>query len=115
MRAASIIVLLAVVAAIAWYFHGTVLPPPPSAPGAQTSTQNETAALTEQPTLTDDKPAQTLETEAEHFIEALTETDAEPVSADHADHFVRADQAISLLPPGTIEASSLAEVLADPH
>lgn len=56
-----------------------------------------------------------LEEEAETFIETLTETNPEPVAAESADHFVRADQSISLLSTESILETSRAEILADPE
>lgn len=46
---------------------------------------------------------QAVETQAKDYVAKLTETQAEPVPAKRADHFVSKDQIISLLPESTIE------------
>ena len=116
MRAASILVIIAVLAAVGWYFRDTFLSPKATQEPAQTTiagaTPDETTLPAPEP-LTEEEVEQALEVEAEAFIETLTETDPEPVGVEEADHFVRADQSISLLAPETIEPSTAAEVLAD--
>ena len=116
MRAVSILLILAVLVAIGWYYQDVVLSPSPvpDQPAVQTETPGETTTEPEQIPLTDEEIEEALEVEAEAFIESLTETNPEPVAVEEADHFVRSDQSISLLPPGTIEQSSVTEVLADP-
>ena len=56
---------------------------------------------------------QQLEFEAETFIETLTEVDPEPVAADNADHFVSAEQSISLVSSEIIEHTTIEELRAD--
>ena len=110
MRFASILLLLGVLVALGWYYKDLLVSPPsqPAENTIATPTANEPAAPNEQ------EIEQAIEVEAQAFIESLTETDPEPIAVEGADHFVRADQSISLLPPGTIEKSTAAEVLSDP-
>lgn len=59
-------------------------------------------------------PEPSVESQAEAFIAKLTETQAEPVPAKSADHFVSKDQIISLLPESTIELTTLKGIESNP-
>ena len=58
--------------------------------------------------------APSIDTQAESFVATLTETQAQPVPAKNADHFVSKDQIISLLPESTIELTTPREIERNP-
>ena len=58
--------------------------------------------------------APSIDTQAESFVATLTETQAQPVPAKSADHFVSKDQVISLLPESTIELTTPREIERNP-
>lgn len=107
MRTALMVVGLAVVVVIlVVLFRDNLFPsnerragePAPVAPAAQRAAE----------------PPPSVESQAESFIAKLTETQAEPVPAKSADHFVLKDQIISLLPESTIEITTLKGIESNP-
>jgi hypothetical protein len=104
MRAALIVVGLAVVLVIlGLLFRGDLFP------GKERQAEKSAPAM--QGT---SKPADSVESQAEAFIAKLTETQAEPLPAKSADHFVSKDQIISLLPESTIELTTLKGIESNP-
>ncbi len=108
MRTASIVVALAVVLAVLGFLFQDSLftseerlaEDPASATRAVTQhTAVETASV---------------ESQAKTYITKLTETQAEPVPAKNADHFVSKDQIISLLPESTIEFTTPKDLARNP-
>ena len=59
-------------------------------------------------------PEANVESQAKAYIEKLTETQAEPVPAKSADHFVSKDQIISLLPESTVEVTTPQDIELNP-
>jgi len=59
-------------------------------------------------------PEASVENQAKAYIETLTETQAEPVPAKSADHFVSKDQIISLLPESTVEVTTPKDIELNP-
>lgn len=59
-------------------------------------------------------PEITLEQEAVEYVDSLTELSVDPVPVEQADHFVRSDQSISLIPSSKIRAATIEDILADP-
>jgi hypothetical protein len=104
MRTALIVVGLAVVLAVLGFlFRDSLFPSEePRAAGPAPSTQ--TAA----------EPATNVESRAEAFVAKLSETQAEPVPAKSADHFVSKDQVISLLPESIIEFTTPRDIGRNP-
>ncbi len=123
MRTTAVILgLLIVVFAGAWLLRDRPVAPEPapettaSAVGESTPEAEPSAVPPPSPAETADAVAeQALELEAEAFLNTLTQTELEPIAVESADHFMRADQAISLIAPETIEALSAEEILADPE
>ena len=60
------------------------------------------------------KQTPNIESQAESFVAKLTETQAQPVPAKSADHFVSKDQIISLLPESTIELTTPQDIERNP-
>ncbi len=56
-----------------------------------------------------------VEQEARQFLDTLTEPAVEPVGVTQADHFVRPDQVISMVPTSAIETTTLEELKQDPN
>jgi len=108
MRTASIVVALAVVLAVLGFLfqdslftsEGRLAEDPASAGQAVT-----------QPTAVE---TPSVESQAKAYITKLTETQAEPVPAKNADHFVSKDQIISLLPESTIEFTTPKDLARNP-
>ncbi len=89
------------------------------APTTQTATDpvasaTQTAAGPAATTQTGDDPASSVERQAKVFVAKLTETQAKPLSAKRADHFVSKDQIISLLPESLIEFTTLQDIQRNP-
>jgi hypothetical protein len=59
-------------------------------------------------------PEITLQQQAIEYVDTLTELSVDPVPVEQADHFVRSDQSISLIPSNKIRAATIEDVLADP-
>ena len=96
MRTALIVVGLAVIVVVlGLLFRDSLFP--------MDERRAEAPAPVTQPTAA---PDTSVETQAKAYIETLTETQAEPVPAKSADHFVSKDQIISLLPESTIEITT---------
>ncbi len=108
MRTASIVVALAVVLAVLGFLfqdslftsEGRLAEDPASAGQAVT-----------QPTAVE---TPSVESQAKAYITKLTETQAEPVPAKNADHFVSKDQIISLLPESAIEFTTPKDLARNP-
>ena len=54
-----------------------------------------------------------VEEEARDYLQTLTEPVPEPVAAESADHFVRPDQMITMVPEEAVETTTLGELKAD--
>ncbi len=116
MRAVLAVLVLALVAAAAWLTRehwqptvaGAPAPPGAAAPPAETPPPPATAAPDPAPS------EQQVHEEAERYVETLTEPEAEPVQVERADHFVTADQVLSLVPRRAVERTSVDEMRADP-
>ncbi len=108
MRTALVVVGLAVaLAVLGFLFRDSLIPSEEPraadpAPGAQTAA--EPAASVESQ----------VEDQAQAFVAKLTETQAEPVPAKSADHFVSKDQVISLLPESIIERTTPKDIERNP-
>ncbi len=89
-------------------------PAPTTQTAAGTASTTQTAAGAASTTQTADEPASSVETQAKVFIAKLTETQAEPLPAKRADHFVSKDQIISLLPESLIELTTLKDIERNP-
>ena len=108
MRTASIVVALAVVLAVLGFLF-------------QDSLFTSEERLAEDPASAGQAVTQptavetpSVESQAKAYITKLTETQAEPVPAKNADHFVSKDQIISLLPESTIEFTTPKELARNP-
>ncbi len=108
MRTASIVVGLAVVLAILGFLFQDSLFTSEERLAEDPASAGQ--AVT-QPT-TVETPS--VESQAKAYITKLTETQAEPVPAKNADHFVSKDQIISLLPESTIEFTTPKELARNP-
>jgi hypothetical protein len=104
MRTAVTVVGLAVVLAILGFLFRDDL-----FPGQQPRVE-ETAPSTQAAS----EPEPSIDSQAEAFIAKLTETQAQPVSAKNADHFVSKDQIISLLPESAIERTTQKDIGRNP-
>lgn len=58
-------------------------------------------------------PEITLQEQAIAYVDRLTELSLDPVPVEQADHFVRSDQSISLIPSNKIRAASIEDLLSD--
>ncbi|MEE9265866.1 MAG: hypothetical protein V3V86_03965 [Gammaproteobacteria bacterium] len=108
MRTASIVVALAVVLAVLGFLF-------------QDSLFTSEERLAEDPASAGQAVTQptavetpSVESQAKAYITKLTETQAEPIPAKNADHFVSKDQIISLLPESTIEFTTPKELARNP-
>lgn len=108
MRTASIVVALAVVLAILGFLF-------------QDSLFTSEERLAEDPASAGQAVTQptavetpSVESQAKAYITKLTETQAEPVPAKNADHFVSKDQIISLLPESAIEFTTPKDLARNP-
>ena len=54
-----------------------------------------------------------LQNEAVAYVDRLTELSLDPVPVEQADHFVRSDQSLSLIPSNKIRAASVEDLLSD--
>ena len=61
-----------------------------------------------------ERPAADLQQEAESHVRRMRQPRRDPVSVEHADHFVRSDRPLSLIREDAIEDTTLATLLADP-
>jgi len=55
-----------------------------------------------------------VQAQAREYVETLTRPEAAPVRVERADHFVTADQVLSLVPQRAVEQTSIAAMRADP-
>ena len=108
MRTASIVVALAVVLAVLGFLF-------------QDSLFTSEERLAEDPASAGQAVTQptavetpSVESQAKAYITKLTETQAEPVPAKNADHFVSKDQIISLLPESAIEFTTPKDLARNP-
>lgn len=108
MRTASIVVALAVVLAVLGFLF-------------QDSLFTSEERLAEDPASAGQAVTQptavetpSVESQAKAYITKLTETQAEPVPAKNADHFVSKDQIISLLPESAIEVTTPKDLARNP-
>lgn len=60
------------------------------------------------------RPTADLQREAESHVRRMRQPRHDPVSVEHADHFVRSDRPLSLMREDAIEDTTLAGLLADP-
>jgi hypothetical protein len=110
MRSVLIVVGIAVVlAALGFFFQDSLFTSDERlavepAPTDQAETQTQTAAVA----------VPNVESQAKAYITKLTETQAEPIPAKNADHFVSKDQIISLLPESTIEFTTPKDLASNP-
>jgi hypothetical protein len=108
MRTASIVVGLAVVLAVLGFlFQDSLFT---SEERLAEDPAPATQAVT-QPTAVE---TPSVESQAKAYITKLTETQAEPIRAKNADHFVSKDQIISLLPESAIEFTTPKDLLRNP-
>ena len=104
MRTALIVVGLAVaLAVLGFLFRDNLFPSEERrvedpAPTTQTATES----------------APSVDSQAEAFVAKLTETQAQPIPAKSADHFVSKDQVISLLPESIIEFTTPKDIARNP-
>ncbi len=108
MRTASIVVALAVVLAVLGFLF-------------QDSLFTSEERLAEDPASAGQAVTQptavetpSVESQAKAYITKLTETQAEPIPAKNADHFVSKDQIISLLPESAIEFTTPKDLARNP-
>ncbi len=108
MRTALIVVGLAVaLAVLGFLFRDSLFPseePRAAGPAPSTQTAAEPASNVESQ----------VDSQAEAFVAKLAETQAEPVPANSADHFVSKDQVISLLPESIIEITTPKDIERNP-
>ena len=108
MRTAVIVVGLAVaLAVLGFLFRDSLIPgeeprAADPAPGTQITAKPATEVESQ------------VESQAEAFVAKLTETQAQPVPAKSADHFVSRDQVISLLPESIIETTTPRDIARNP-
>ena len=104
MRTASIVAgLVIAVAILGFVFRDSLFP------GEEFRTEDTAPS-----TGSSETPTPTVENQAQAFVAKLTETQAEPVPAKSADHFVSKDQIISLLPESSIEFTTPKEIEQNP-
>jgi hypothetical protein len=108
MRTALIVVGLAVALAVPGYLFRDSLFPSEEPRAADPAPSTQTAA---EPATKVESQA---ESQAEAFVAKLTETQAEPVPATSAAHFVSRDQVISLLPESIIELTTPKDIARNP-
>jgi hypothetical protein len=106
MRAAIIVVGLAIVLGVLVFLYRSSLFPDEKVRAVDSAPSTQSATV---PT-----PAPSVEKQAEAFVAKLAETQAEPVPAKSADHFVSKDQIISLLPESTIEFTTPKDIERNP-
>ena len=108
MRTASIVVALAVVLAVLGFlFQDSLFT-------SEERLAEDPASATQAVTKPTAVETPSVESQAKAYITKLTETQAEPVPAKNADHFVSKDQIISLLPESTIEFTTPKDLARNP-
>ncbi len=108
MRTASIVVGLAVVVAILGFlFQDSLFT-------SEERLAEDPASATQPVTQPTAVETPTVEKQAKAYITKLTKTQAEPIPAKNADHFVSKDQIISLLPESAIEFTTPKDLARNP-
>ena len=108
MRTASIVVGLAVVVAILGFlFQDSLFT-------SEERLAEDPASATQPVTQPTAVETPTVEKQAKAYITKLTKTQAEPIPAKNADHFVSKDQIISLLPESAIEFTTPKDLERNP-
>ena len=108
MRTASIVVGLAVVVAILGFlFQDSLFT-------SEERLAEDPASATQPVTQPAAVETPTVENQAKAYITKLTKTQAEPIPAKNADHFVSKDQIISLLPESAIEFTTPKDLERNP-
>jgi hypothetical protein len=108
MRTASIVAGIAVVLALLGFlFQDSLFT-------SEERLAEEPAPAGQAATQTTAVEAPSVESQAKAYISKLTETQAEPIPAKNADHFVSKDQIISLLPESAIEFTTPKDLARNP-
>lgn len=108
MRTASIVVGLAIVVAILGFlFQDSLFT-------SEERLAEDPASATQPVTQPTAAETPTVENQAKAYITKLTKTQAEPIPAKNADHFVSKDQIISLLPESAIEFTTPKDLERNP-
>lgn len=105
-----LLVIVVVVGAGLYFIYGDRL-----FPGSDPQQPAETAAASATDGGASSGDTEATRSDAEKYIEKLTESDVDPVAVEKADHFVTKDQMLSLLPEGITEEITPEELAADPN
>lgn len=115
MRNAALLVIIASLAALAYWYRDLWWQESPT--GALWAPAQRVAEGPGVPAAADRAPRppeSELEQEAQEYVRDITEPEPEPIAAARADHFVRQDQVISLVPREAAELMTPEQILSDP-